>query len=427
MACAGRRGGPRRRRGRAALSACACGLAAAAAGGLAAATGGGGGGGGGARARAAAVPGVFVSVSGFMEEEVAALAVLGAPGGAHAIPSSPLYLGALALRETANCSSLASPSDAGACELFEAEIEAYEKFFPRFERVWLGVAGGPNAPDNGNCESWLDPVWVAGLVARVRGAAELVSRRFGGKRGRREAAQMGPELGWYFSHEGFIEHLHEGCRAQNGSFVAASEFLPAFSKGMSAAVGELRRLEPSWPIMWSPAAREGAGHSLDQIAFAAAAAKFHAAVGLDEIHLQDSVGKASSLMPNGTVQYMTGCEHAAALVEALETLGSDGPIAAVNMELFVRTRPHFGPGKHGTVVGDPREHEARRACYLSRRIPQGVSWEALWYYRSFYEPVSWVGAPSVGPGADPICRLPPPWGTKRPEVSLMLEESYHSD
>ena len=287
------------------------------------------------------------------------------------------------------------------CDLFDEAVGSYEVLFPRFERVWLGVAGGPPG-SGGYCESWLEPGWVAGLVARVRGAGRLVSKRFGGKAG-------SGRFGWYFSHEGFIEHLHEGCRAQNGTFVPAAEFATAFIGGMAAAVGELRRLEPAWPILWSPSARENPGHALDELAFAAAAARFHAAVSLDEIHVQDSVGKASALMPKGTAQYMTGCEHASRLVEVLGRV-PQGPVAAVNMELFLRTRPHFGPGEHGTVVGDPWEHAARRACYLARGLPLGVAWEALWYHGSLYTSVPWAGAPKTGPGTDPVCGLLPPRG-----------------
>ena len=57
---------------------------------------------------------------------------------------------------------------------------------------------------------------------------------------------------------------------------------------MAAAVGALRALEPDWPVLWSPSARENPGHDLDRAAFRAAAAAFHAAVGLDEIHVQDA-------------------------------------------------------------------------------------------------------------------------------------------
>ena len=146
------------------------------------------------------------------------------------------------------------------CDLFDEAVGSYEVLFPRFERVWLGVAGGPTG-SGGYCESWLEPGWVAGLVARVRGAGRLVSKRIGGKAG-------SGRFGWYFSHEGFIEHLHEGCRAQNGTFVPAAEFATAFIGGMAAAVGELRRLEPAWPILWSPSARENPGHALDELAFA---------------------------------------------------------------------------------------------------------------------------------------------------------------
>lgn len=218
----------------------------------------------------------------------------------------------------------------------------------------------------------------------------------------RSRAGRGSRTDWKKSHEGFIEHLHEGCRAQNGTFVPAEAFAPALASGMAAAVGALRALEPDWPVLWSPSARENPGHDLDRAAFRAAAAAFHAAVGLDEIHVQDAVGKASALMTNGTIQYMTGCEHAAAIVEVLASLGR--PAAAVNMELFVRQREHFGPeAHHRTVVGDPLEHARRRACYLGRGVDLGVSWEALWYRRSLYTDVAWAGAESVGGGADPVC------------------------
>ena len=80
-----------------------------------------------------------------------------------------------------------------------------------------------------------------------------------------------------------------------------------------------------------------------------------------------------------------------------------GPAAAVNMELFLRTRPGFGPGKYGTVVGDPFEHEVRRACYLARGVPLGVAWCALWYHQSLYSEVAWAGAPRTGDGADAVC------------------------
>lgn len=98
---------------------------------------------------------------------------------------------------------------------------------------------------------------------------------------------------------------------------------------------------------------------------------------------------------------MTGCSHAADLADALAAAGPTR--VAVNMELFLRTRAHFNVSNYSTVVGDPAEHSDRRACYLARGLIVGASWEALWYYRSFYTDVAWAGAPRTGPGADAVC------------------------
>ena len=301
----------------------------------------------GARAGAAAVPVVFVSISGFSEAERAALTVLAAPGGPHGHPSSPVYLGALALRETTNCSeagqaageggvgsrpeawfATSSTRPSGPTRCSSPALRGFGWAWPGAHRVQAGTAS-PGWSRAGR------PGWS--LAFGVRGGSS--QNASGERRG------LGGSVGT--SRMKGSSSTFTRCRAQNGTFVPAAEFATAFIGGMAAAMGELRRLEPAWPILWSPSARENPGQALDELAFAAAAARFHAAVGLDEIHVQDSVGKASALMPNCTAQYMTGCEHASRLVEVLGRV-PQGPVAAVNMELFLRTRPHFGPGaRHG--------------------------------------------------------------------------------
>ena len=67
-------------------------------------------------------------------------------------------------------------------------------------------------------------------------------------------------------------------------------------------------------------------------------------------------------------------------------------------------RANFSVSTYTTVVGDPMEHEDRRACYRNRGLALGVSWEALWYYQSFYSTVPWAGAPRTGQGAGGICQ-----------------------
>ena len=144
----------------------------------------------GAAPAPAVVPGVFVTVEGgTVEEERAAVEALTAPGSPHVHRSSPLYLGALALRETVACTD-GGTGPAPRCSLIEA-VDSYAALFPAFKVVWLGVAQPPKT-DGGYCEAWLHDDWVRALVENVAAAGQLVSRRFGGG-----AGPGAPRFGWY--------------------------------------------------------------------------------------------------------------------------------------------------------------------------------------------------------------------------------------
>ena len=366
-------------------------------------------------AKGAPVPGVFVSLSDpeTIASELPAVTALFSPTSPHAPSSSPVHIGSLALRETAVCSGGFDGAPAN-CTLYDAPLAAYEPLFPRARRVWLGLAAEPpkgdalRRPDGGLCESWLDARWVDAFVARNAAAARLISARLGAGGGGEE------RYGYYLTHELFVEYLAEGCRARNGTWISAGALAPAVADGMGRMVESARAAAPSWPVMWSPAVRDSAPLA-NATAMSAAARLLFEATALDELNLQDSVGKGSSLAQDGSVQYMTGCEHAADVAEALLAAGEKAPAVAINTELFLRRRANFSAGNYTTVVGDPAEHADRRACYRARGLSVGVSWDALWYYQSYYTEVDWAAAPRSGPGTSDICPKP---GTQAREEPL---------
>ena len=256
------------------------------------------------------LPGVFVSLSGGDPDDVTAVAALFAASSPHRPPSSPVYVGALVFRETAACEG-GFDGAAATCTLYEVALEAYEPFFGAADRVWLGLAGEPSTgdplkrADSGLCESWLDENWVGALSARYGAAATLLADRYAGTRfASSSTANSSPNasiFGLYLTHELFVEHLVTGCRAQNGTWIASSAYAAAVAEGMGRVVAAARAAAPAWPVMWSPAATESAPMPNRTDMIAAASVLFNA-TGLDELHLQDSVGKGSSLAPDGTVQ-----------------------------------------------------------------------------------------------------------------------------
>ena len=199
-----------------------------------------------------------------------------------------------------------------------------------------------------------------------------------------------PPFSWYISPEQFLNYFADGCPSSIWNrHVDHTALAAAWGSFLGSWTDALAAVKPGTPILWSPAAPE---HSILRTRNAAASATYAAALTaslrtiaaaaprLDEIVVQDSIGKASNASDPERIRYAVDCRdagwHANITRSALAPLNIS---VGVNMEMFLR-KGHRAPASAiVTMPADPRELRDREVCYEGQGLSLGPSWEARYW------------------------------------------------
>eukprot|EP00937_MAST-01D_sp_MAST-1D-sp2_P004132 g4132.t1 len=289
------------------------------------------------------------------------------------LSTSPQHINSIAIQAVANKDGA----------LYTTALDRIIPTLVRFPRLYIGTVI-PRGTDF-YCADVLNAKFVSRAVNVSGAAARAFVDRY--------APLLPGSFAWYISPEQFLNHLAEGCTAQQPPrrIISASELAAAWGMFLRSWTQALAAARPGTRILWSPAAPESVRRGTNGSAAYAAALSASlrsiatAAPLLTDIAVQDSVGKASNASVPGHIAYPVGCPdaawHANISRSALAAAPACNVTTTVNMELFLRKGRRLPPSAIVDLPAEPYEARRREVCYAGQDMELGPCWEARFWLR----------------------------------------------
>jgi len=264
----------------------------------------------------------------------------------------------------------------------ELRVAALDTLLPALtrsrKRLYIGTNNGGNGTGS-YCGDLLDASWRHANVALSVSVAKAFLSRY-------------PSFefdAWYISPEQFLNYLADGCLAANHSRIGGEVIAAAQGAYLKEWTESLHALKPL-DFLWSPSVPEFSVIGDGSFDLTKCRSNLRANLGavlaaaplLNQLAVQDSMGKASSVVNGSVSRKINGsnaivhCEIAAA---AASEQGRGALLSvSINAELMLR---HKVGGKTLDLPCDPREVQAREVLYMSKGWGLGPSWEMSFWYR----------------------------------------------